>query len=115
MAEFTRFSEAPSYDPPLHHSVDAFRLQGHEASDTTAHWVGLSVYHPGATVDESAVRAESIYVVLEGEMVVTVDGVEHVLGKYDSLHMNEGEVRSVANRADTDTLMLVAIANPKAV
>jgi len=111
MADFTRFSEAPTYDPPLHHQVDAKRLQGFEASDTTAHWVGHSVYHPGATVDESPVRAESIYVVLEGELVVTVGGDEYVLGQYDSLHLNQGEVRSVANRTDADALLLVAIAH----
>lgn len=113
MADFTRFSEAPTYDPPLHHGVDAKRLQGMEASDTDAHWVGLSVYHPGATVDESPARTESIYVVLEGELVVTASGVEYVLGKHDSLHLNQGEVRSVENRTDSDTLLLVAIAHLK--
>jgi len=113
MANVTRFDSAPSYDPPLHNNVDAKRLQGFEAGDTVNHWVGFSVYHPGATVDESPTRTESIYVVLEGELVVTVDGTDHVLGKHDSIHLNQGEVRSVENRTDADTHLLVAIANPK--
>ncbi len=113
MADFTAFSQAPTYSPPLHHDVDAFRLQGGDTSTTESHWVGLSVYHPGASVDESPVRAESIYVVLEGVLVVTVGGTEYELTKYDSLHMNEGEIRSVQNRSDSDTLLLVSIANPR--
>ncbi|MEI6372963.1 MAG: cupin domain-containing protein [Actinomycetes bacterium] len=113
MADFTAFVQAPSYSPPLHHNVDAFRLQGGEVSATDSHWVGLSVYHAGASVDESPVRAESIYVVLEGQLVVTVGAVEYVLARHDSLHMNEGEMRSVENRTDTDALLLVSIANPR--
>ena len=111
MADFTRFSDAPTYDPPLHHHVDALRLQGHEASTTTSHWVGYSTYHAGASVDESPVRAESIYVVLSGELVVTVEGTEYVLTQHDSLHLNQGEVRSVRNRTDDDAVLLVSIAH----
>jgi len=113
MPDFRRFTDAISYEAPFHNNVDTRRLQGMDASDTDAMWVGLSVYPPGATIDAAPARTESVYVVLDGELVVTVEGTEYVIGKYDSLHLNQGEIRSAVNRSDSPTTMLVTIATLK--
>ena len=110
----TRFDAAPSYSPPLHTGVDCVRLQGHEAGPTDAFWVGLSVYHPGGMAETSPAMEETIYTVLEGELVITADGHEETLGRYDSVHLPKGQVRSVENRSAQPAALLVTIAAPRA-
>ncbi|MEI8057029.1 MAG: cupin domain-containing protein [Actinomycetes bacterium] len=113
MADFRPFESAKAYEAPFHNDVDTRRLQGLDVSDTDAMWVGLSVYAPGGSIDLAPARSESIYVVLDGELVVTVGDEEFVLRKHDSLHLNQGEVRSAVNRTDSPTTMLVSIATLK--
>lgn len=110
----TRFDAAPSYSPPLHTGVDCVRLQGHEAGPTEAFWVGLSVYHPGGAAQASPAMEETIYTVLDGELVVTADGREETLRRYDSVHLAKGQVRSVDNRSAAPATLLVTIATPRA-
>jgi uncharacterized cupin superfamily protein len=109
----TRASEAPAYIAPLHHDVSAVRLQGHEASHTERFWVGMSVYHPGGMAETAPVKEETVYVVLQGELVVSADGTETVLGRHDSMHFARGEGRSIRNRSDHDALLLVSVAHPQ--
>lgn len=78
--KLTRASQAPRYVAPAHHEVSTMRLQGREAGRTERFWVGLSVYRPGGTAEPAPTREETVYVVLDGELVVTVDGAETVLG-----------------------------------
>lgn len=59
-------------------------------------------------------REETVYVVLDGELVVTVDGAETVLGWLDSVHLAKGELRSIHNRTDRQALLLVTVAHPVA-
>lgn len=108
----TRYSAAPSYAPPLHEGVDCKRLQGHEAGPTQRFWVGHSVYHPGGRASESATMEETIYTVLEGQVVVVSEGQEATLHPLDSVHFAKGVVRSVENRSDRDASILVTIAVP---
>jgi quercetin dioxygenase-like cupin family protein len=110
----TRADAAPSYAPPRHDGVDARRLQGLEAGPTDRFWVGLSVYHPGGTAQTSPAAQETVYVVLDGELVLTVedDGIEEVLRAGDSVHLPEGTVRQVENRGDGTARLLVVIATP---
>jgi mannose-6-phosphate isomerase-like protein (cupin superfamily) len=55
---------------------------------------------------------EKVYVVLEGEMTVIVDGQETVLGQMDSCTIPSGEVREIVNRSNHVCKMLVVIPYP---
>jgi glyoxylate utilization-related uncharacterized protein len=110
----TRADAAPVYHPPLHVGVDCRRLQGHEAGPTSRFWVGLSVYAPGGAAQESATAEETIYTVLDGELVIRSEGRREVLGRYDSVHLPKGAVRSLVNESGSPATLLVAIANPEA-
>src|SRR5262249_38401362 len=109
----TRVSEAPAYTAALHRDVCTMRLQGHEAGQTKRFWVGASLYKPGGTAEEAPAREETVYVVLDGELVVTNEGSETVLGRLDSVHFAKGEVRSIQNRAGREAVLLVTIAYPQ--
>jgi quercetin dioxygenase-like cupin family protein len=111
-ARITRAGEAPPYHPPLHDGVDAVRLQGLEAGPTERFWVGLSVYHPGGAAQQSPTAQETVYVVLDGSLVLTVDGASSDLRAGDSVHLPQGTVRSVENRGDAPARLLVVIATP---
>jgi uncharacterized cupin superfamily protein len=109
----TRASEAPLYTAPLHYGVSTLRLQGHEAGHTERFWVGVSVYKPGGRAETAPTREEMVYVVLDGELVISAGGTETVLGRLDSMHFAKGEVRSIQNRSDREALLLVACAHPQ--
>ncbi|HTQ18788.1 cupin domain-containing protein [Mycobacterium sp.] len=109
----TRAAEAPAYSAPLHRGVCTVRLQGHEAGHTDRFWVGVSLYKPGGTAEEAPAREETVYVVIDGELVITCEGGETVLGRLDSVHFAKGEVRSIQNRAGSEAVLLVAIAYPQ--
>ncbi len=109
----TRVSEAPTYVAAAHHNVCTARLQGFEAGHTERFWVGLSLYRPGGIAEKAAVREETVYVVLDGELVVSTGERETVLGRLDSIHLAKGEVRSIQNRSGHEALMLVTIAHPQ--
>jgi uncharacterized cupin superfamily protein len=108
----TRSDAAPRYSPPLHREVAAFRLQGHEAGETGAFWLGLSYYLPGGAAEESATAQETVYVVLEGELTVSADGRRETLRPFDSAHLPKGTVRGVENLSARPATLLVAIATP---
>lgn len=110
----TRFAEAPAYSPPLHNGVDCKRLQGHEAGPTSRFWIGLSVYAPGGSADESPTAQETIYTVLDGELQIKSGGKTEILRKLDSAHLPKGTVRSVENVSGMPATLLVAIATPDA-
>ena len=109
----TRASEAPSYVAPLHRDVSTVRLQGHEAGPTERFWVGLSTYRPGGIAENAAACEETVYVVLDGALVITSEKAEMVLGRLDSVHVAKGEIRSIENRSSRDAVMLVVIAHPR--
>lgn len=113
-ARITRGEAAPPYSPPLHDGVDARRLQGHEAGPTDAFWVRVSVYEPAGAAQTSPAAQETVYVVLDGELELTVeaDGIAETLRSGDSAHLPKGTVRSVVNRTGIPARLLVVIANP---
>jgi hypothetical protein len=115
--------QAPAYHPPLHEGVEAVRLQGMEAGPTDRFWVGHSTYAPGGAAQLSPTAEETVYLVLGGELVLSVPqegpdqgrGLEQVLRVGDSVHMTRGTVRSVVNRSSAPAQLLVIIAiAPKA-
>jgi mannose-6-phosphate isomerase-like protein (cupin superfamily) len=108
----TRLADAPAYIAPAHHGVAALRLQGRETGPTEHFWVGLSYYLPGGGTDEVRTSQETVYVVLDGELVIRADGREEVLGPQDSVYLPMGTVRRLDNRSARTATLLVAIANP---
>jgi quercetin dioxygenase-like cupin family protein len=109
----TRVSEAPTYVAPAHHHVCTTRLQGLEAGPTERFWVGVSLYHPGGMAEKATAPEETVYVVLDGELLVHTDEGETVLGRLDSIHLAKGETRSILNRSKREALLLVTIAHPQ--
>jgi quercetin dioxygenase-like cupin family protein len=107
----TRHAGAPGYVALAHHDVATIRLQGHEAGPTERFWVGLSYYLPGGGADESPTSEETVYVVLDGTLVVQADGQEEEIGPLDSVHLPKGTRRRVDNRSPRPATLLVVIAN----
>lgn len=111
----TRLSSAPPYEAVAHHGVAAFRLQGLEAGQTQNFWTGLSYYLPGGGADERPTAAETVYVLLDGSLMVTADGESVTLEPLDSLHMPAGTVRRVDNVSARTATLLVIISSPATV
>ncbi len=108
-----RFEDARPYQAPNHWDVVGLRLQGFEEGGPTNQWVGLSQFLPGGGAGPDSTPFEKVYVVLEGEMTVIVDGTETVLGKFDSCTIAPGELRKIENRSNHVCSMLVVIPYPK--
>lgn len=110
--EVTRLDQARPYDAPKHHDCTALRLQGFDASDAGAFWVGLSHFLPGGGAEHDATPLEKIYVVVDGEVTVVTDDGEATLRPLDSCRLAPGEARSVENRTNRPASMLVAMPYP---
>jgi mannose-6-phosphate isomerase-like protein (cupin superfamily) len=103
----TRIADAEPFHPVGHEGVGPVRLQG-GASTPTAHFtVALSHYLPGATAQLAPQEAETVYVVLSGELVMASEGVEETLCAFDSVHFTTGTLRTVENRTNLPASMLV--------
>lgn len=109
-----RFQDAQAYVAPNHFDCTGLRLQGFEEGGPENQWVGLSQFLPGGGAGPDSTPFEKVYVVLEGEMTVIVDGTETVLGKYDSCTIPPGETRTIENRSNHVCTMLVVIPYPPA-
>ncbi|MGY8631969.1 cupin domain-containing protein [Bradyrhizobium sp. 14AA] len=107
-----RFADAEPYDAPNHRGVVGLRLQGFEPGGPTNQWVGLSQFLPGGGAGPDSTPFEKVYVVLDGEMTVSVGGHKTVLGRYDSCTIAPGEVRELVNRRNDVCTMLVVIPYP---
>jgi quercetin dioxygenase-like cupin family protein len=107
-----RFADAQSYDAPNHRGVVGLRLQGFEQGGPTNQWVGLSQFLPGGGAGPDSTPFEKVYVVLDGEMTVIVEGRETVLARFDSCTIAPGEVREIVNRRNDVCTMLVVIPYP---
>lgn len=103
----TRLDDAEPFRPVGHDGVGPVRLQGGAATPTSDFTVALSHYLPGGSAESAAQTAETVYVVLSGELVMTSDDVEETLGPNDSVHFTTGTVRSVENRTHLPASMLV--------
>ncbi|MEM8732310.1 MAG: cupin domain-containing protein [Pseudomonadota bacterium] len=107
-----RFQDAESYEAPNHFGCYGLRLQGFEEGGPTNQWIGFSQFLPGGGAGPDSTPFEKVYVVLEGEMTVSVDGTETVLGAMDSCTIAPGEIRTIENRANHVCKMLVVIPYP---
>ncbi len=107
-----RFGEATAYEAPNHRGVSGLRLQGFEDGGPENQWVGFSQFLPGGGAGPDSTPFEKVYIVLEGEMTVIIDGNETVLGSMDSCTIGPGEVRLIENRSNTVCKMLVVMPYP---
>ncbi len=110
-----RFQDAQPYDAPNHRGVVGLRLQGFEPNGPTNQWIGLSQFLPGGGAGPDSTPFEKVYVVIEGEMTVIIDGKETVLKKFDSCTIAPGEVRVIENRTNHTCTMMVVIPYPPGV
>lgn len=110
-----RFADAQKYEAPNHRGVVGLRLQGFEEGGPKNQWVGYSQFLPGGGAGPDSTPFEKVYVVLEGEMTVLIDGTKTVLGTMDSCTIQPGEVREIINRSNSVCKMLVVIPYPDGV
>lgn len=111
--QVTRLAEARPYEAPNHVGTSTLRLQGFEASDSKAFWVGLSHFLPGGGTEEpDASPVEKVYIVLEGEVTILTDEGEAVLGPLDSCYLAPNERRAIENRTNLPATMLTVITYP---
>ena len=103
-----RLAEAPAYEAPKHFDVSSLRLQSAETSGAEFCAVGLSYYQPGGRAEMDAGPQPKIYVVLSGEISVTLaSGEKTVLGPFDSCVIEANENRAVTNDTTGEVVMLV--------
>jgi mannose-6-phosphate isomerase-like protein (cupin superfamily) len=110
-----RFHEAKSYEAPNHRGVVGLRLQGFEEGGPQNQWVAYSQYLPGGGAGPDSTPFEKVYVVLEGEMTVLIDGVETTLNPMDSCTIAPNEMREIINRSNHVCKMLVVIPYPSGI
>lgn len=107
--EITRINDAGEYDAPGHFNMTARRIQGLEASGAETCSVGFSTFLPGGGCESSSTPFEKIYVILSGEISVTVADGSYTLGKYDSCRIEPGEARTMLNESSDPCEVLVII------
>jgi quercetin dioxygenase-like cupin family protein len=107
-----RFQDAKPYVAPNHRGVVGLRLQGHEDNGPKNQWVGYSQFLPGGGAGPDSTPFEKIYVVLEGEMTIIIDGTETVLQAMDSCTIWPNEIREIVNRSNQVCKMLVVLPYP---
>lgn len=107
-----RFADAAAYDPPNHWDARSLRLQGFEDGGPEQFTIGLSHYLPGGGCGPDSSPFEKVYVILSGELTLTVDGQETVLKKWDSCTIPAGEERKAENRSNEICTMMVAFPYP---
>jgi len=107
-----RFEDAQAYEAPNHRGVAGLRLQGFEAGGPTNQWVGLSQFLPGGGAGPDSTPFEKVYIVLDGEMTVIIDGHETTLHPLDSATIAPHEVRTIENRSNHICKMIVVMPYP---
>lgn len=108
----TRFADAPHYVAPNHFDMRSMRLQGFEPGGPEAFWTGLSHFLPGGGAGPDSSPLEKVYVMLAGELTITVGGTETLLRPMDSCCIPGGEVRAVKNKGNDIASMLVVMPYP---
>ncbi len=109
----TRLTEAQRYDAPEHYDMACLRLQGKEASDTKAMWVGMSQILPGGHTSLKSSLQEKIYICVEGEVTLRTDTEETVLGPLDSCVLAPGEPRALENRTNRPAMVILVMEETK--
>jgi len=105
----TRFAKAPPYEAPGHEHMQMVRLQGREAGPTDSLWMGVSTIEPGGGTTLDASHLEKIYVVLEGEIILSNGQEEVTLSRWDSCRIAPFEKRQLRNMSDLAASVLLAM------
>ena len=105
--QVTRIERAQRYVAPEHFDMACLRLQGREASQTEAMWVGVSHLLPGGHTSLKASPQEKIYVVIEGEVTIRTSDDEATLGPLDSVVIKRGEERALENQTNKPATVLL--------
>jgi quercetin dioxygenase-like cupin family protein len=108
-----RFADAQPYQAPNHFDMRSLRLQGFEPGGPTQYWVGLSHFLPGGGAGPDSSPLEKVYVVLSGELTITVADSEVSLGPLDSCCIPGGETREVKNLGNEVATMIVVMPYPQ--
>ena len=103
----TKLEDGEPFSPVGHEGVGPVRLQGGADTPTSDCTVVLSHYLPGGAAELAPQDAETVYVVLSGELVMSSDGDTVALGPFDSVHFTRGTMRTVENRTHLPASMLV--------
>ncbi|WP_410874613.1 cupin domain-containing protein [Nocardia sp. A7] len=106
-----RAAQAVPYQAHGHTGVDSRRLQGSEVGGPDKAAVSVSTYLPGSAVAASPTAADTIYVVLAGELELNghLGEASLTLAAHDSVFLPRGEVRSLRNRTAENAMLLVVL------
>ncbi|WP_321447471.1 cupin domain-containing protein [uncultured Cohaesibacter sp.] len=107
-----RFADASAYEAPNHFGCYGLRLQGFEENGPKNQWIGFSQFFPGGGAGPDSTPFEKVYIMIEGEMTLVIDGEETVLKPLDSCVIQPGEVRVLENRTNMTAKMMVVIPYP---
>jgi len=102
-----RYSDAEIYDAPGHFGMTARRLQDPDDSAAGKVSVGFSIFEPNGGAERGSSPIEKIYVVLEGEIQVSIEAGDFTLKTYDSCRIEPNEERAIINATNRQTKMLV--------
>ena len=108
----THFADAKPYEAPNHYDMRSLRLQGFAPGGPQAFWTGLSHFLPGGGAGPDASPLEKVYVLIAGELTVTVGETEVCLKPMDSCFIPGGETREVKNHSNDVASMLVVMPYP---
>lgn len=102
-----KLDEAKEYPTTGHYDMRALRLQGVDTSNCKDFTLGLSHFLPGGRTDYMEAGVELIYCVVDGELTLTTDEGTCKLHKFDSVHFDIGDKRSIVNETNMPAAMLV--------
>jgi len=109
-ARLHRISDAAAFQPEGHSGVSPVRLTGTTADESIS--VVLSTYEPGAHAKRSPVSVDTVYLILTGQLTISLDNEQIELTHLDSLFLPAGCVRAVDNLTTDATSMFVIRPNP---
>jgi quercetin dioxygenase-like cupin family protein len=74
--------------------------------------VSTSTFTPTASAESAPTTYDTIYLILEGQLELSVEDRTETLGTGDSVYLPAGTVRSLSNRAETDARLVVVAVPP---
>ena len=111
-----RFEDAKN--PMKRPTIEVLRAcacKGFEDHGPKNQWVGYSQFLPGGGAGPDSTPFEKVYVVLEGELTVIINGQETILRAMDSCTIWPSESREIINRGNHVCKMLVVLPYPNGV
>jgi len=107
--KIVRATEVYKYEAPGHFDVRTLRI--HNPADVKDGQVTMGISHflPEGGADFAVAKFEMVYYIVSGEMTVTTDDGEYVLGAGDSIHIAAGEGRGSKNNTKSPATMLVVM------